>query len=203
MAMDVFIKMLSCVETDGRKASHAIVEDEQATKAPTPAKGSAPLLKKITITDIGKNELLILPDKGLGVTKTMSPLLSTESDTDQNRVCDGVLIRICESREDGKIPLEIGYFDLKSGNPEGYSGQFLSTRCFIAGYLMSLLKVFYSKDCDIVRERFVIFHTDKSDKAPSLQKKRTRPAPASANTPKNADKCIVKNEQNVPAYRIL
>lgn len=208
MTMDALVAMLSCVEADGRIKSHAIVEDDQAKQTQHPPKGSAPLLKKITIEAIGKNELLLLPDKGRtssgrNMAATMSPLLSTCSGTDQNRICDGVLIRILDRNGNDVTFIEIGYFDLKSGRADGYEGQFLSTRCFLRDYVLSLLKTFYGKRCEVIKERFVIFHTDKDNRTPSLQKKRSRPATQSANAPNCADKCIVKNEQKIPARRIL
>ena len=203
MTIDALVAMLSCIEVDGRNQSHAIVEDDEAKHAPKPSRGAAPLLKRITLENIGKSELLVLPDKAKGKSGVMSPLLSTSSGKDQNRSCDGLLIRVCEPRADGVIPIELGYFDLKSGNPTGYSGQFLSTRCFVQGYVITLLSAFYGKQCEVVRERFIIFHTDKSDKVPSMQKKRSMPIAASACTFSNAEKYIVKNEQTIPAYRIL
>lgn len=200
MSMDALVKMLSCVAADGRIENHAIIRDREAEKAPN-------ALSKIIIQEIRQNELLILPDEGrlkLGKAAKgyMSPLLSSESGTDQNRACDGVLLRVLPIDENGETPMEVGYFDLKTGNPEGYEGQFLSTRCFMF-YVFALLDTFYGVKGRLEKERFVIFHTDKHGKMPTMQKKPTRPSPNHANSAQNADKRIVKNEQRIPANIIL
>ncbi len=152
--------MLSCVEADGRVHDHAIVKDDEVMQAPAPAQGGAPLLQKITLKAIGKHDLLLLPDQAKGKAGVMSPLLriatpmlsaDEHQNTSWNRSCDGVLIRVCAARNDGVIPVEVGYFDLKSGNPVGCAGQFMSTQCFIKGYVLALLDMFFQNKCEVVR----------------------------------------------------
>jgi hypothetical protein len=207
MTLAALVKMLNCVAADGRSAAHAIIEDSETKKILFSSSG-APLLKKITVSELRNNELLLLPDAGranLGpATKAhMSPLLSTTSGTDQHRACDGALLRVLKTRPDGITPLEVGYFDLKSGNPDSYAGQFLSTHCFISYYVTALLTAFYGVKCKVTRERYVVFHTDKQNKIQPLKKKPSRPGSKSANSPRNAEKIIVRNGETVPTHRIL
>jgi hypothetical protein len=217
MIHDDLALLLNCVATDGRFHTHAIVQDEQAMRTPEPSQNGAPLLKNLTLEGFSKNELLLLPDLAKGKGGVMSPLLSTigkqqpdtqnrptspepggkAPNTSWNRSCDGLLIRIGAVRQDGVTPLELGYFDLKSGNPSGYEGQFLSMQCFMKGYVLALLDVFFGKKCEVVRERFIVFHTDKQGKGQSLQKKRSVPEPKSACSAQNAIKIIVKNEARI------
>ena len=203
MPIDSTIKMLACVSADGRFVSQCIIEDASAKGAPAPARGSAPLLKKVVVDGLIAGDVVLSPDKSIGKSGVMSSLLSTNSGTDQNRSCDGLILRFRGLPDAATCVVDVGYFDLKSGNPSGYSGQFLSTQCFLKSYALALLKTFYGKPCRIGKERFVILHTDKAGRGPSIRKTPTKAVPVSANSPSNAKKIVVSSGAKIPVSHII
>ena len=125
---------------DGRMHSHAIIIEKDPSAK----------LTKLTISDLETGHLVIGLDAGRIITNDkkeialMSPIFKITDDCSHNRACDALLIR-----ESGS-GCEIAYIDLKSDSPTGYSGQFISSKCFV-NYLESLMKSFCNSDVKIVR----------------------------------------------------
>lgn len=177
-SLDILKEILSCIHTDGRTSSHAIIEENQEAK-----------LKKIRISDLNANMLLLATDDGRKIDKTtacMSPLFATSGKYEQNRACDAVLLRKTE------LGYQVCYIELKSDSPSGYAGQFKSTQCFIR-YLAEISKNLCGHNMEILRERFVVFHTDSKNISRHGKKTKTKFSPKQANTPNTPDKFCVKN----------
>jgi len=199
MPIDSLVRMLACVKADGRSVSHALIID--AAAGATRRVGRSEILTRITISGLVPGDIVLVPDEAAPTGGAISRLLSTTSGTDQNRMCDGIIVRKA-GENDGSIVFDIGYFDLKSGNPSGYEGQFISAQCFFKSYVISILKSFYAKNCRIGKERFVVLHTDKSGRA-FVRKPPTRPTRDSANRPGRAVKLIVEDGQTVSRSQII
>lgn len=187
-ALDIIEAMLSCVQRNRHAETHAFLEESD----------SGAKLQKICLTDLTPNILLLGTDQGrkLGKTVCMSPLFATDGVYDQNRACDIVLIR------EAPTGLEVCYIELKSDEPSGYAGQFISTHCFMH-YLVQLLKELGQIEANIIRERYVILHTDSSGKVPMGKKPRTRFSRQSANTPQMPDMHCVKNNGAIRCTQII
>jgi len=180
--LDAIKAILSCVQADGSKVSHVILEEKQEAK-----------LKKLTISEFGEGMLLLATDEGRKrnpVTVCMSPLFADDGLYDQNRACDAVILR---KINDG---YQACYIELKSDNPGGYEGQFKSTQCFI-GYVCALSESLCDQPIKIVRERYVVFHTDTKNGTRRGLKRKTRFTPRSANTPRSPDMFCVRNGETV------
>jgi hypothetical protein len=180
--LDVIRAILSCVQADGRHVSDVILEEKQEAK-----------LKKVTVSDLCPQVLVLAMDEGRKRNQTaacMSPLFSDDGMYDQNRACDAVFLRLTE---DG---FQVCYIELKSDAPSGYEGQFKSTQCFIK-YISALSESLCDTPMKVIRERFVVFHTDSSGVKPLGKKQKTQFKPSSANTPKSPDMHIVRNEDTV------
>jgi hypothetical protein len=172
--------LLGCVQADGAQVSDAILEEKNEAK-----------LKRLTISELAPGMLLLATDEGRKRDKApacMSPLFKDDGAYDQNRACDAVLLR---KAEDG---LHVCYIELKSDSPSGYEGQFASTHCFMR-YVAALSEKLCNCPLRIVRERYVVFHTDSSGKRPRGKKQKMRFKPASANTPTSPDMfCVVDGD---------
>jgi hypothetical protein len=180
---------------DGSSVAHAqLREDDPSAK-----------LKKLTLTDLDKNILCLIPDQGRKVknsdnqivTVCMSPLFSLTGTHGHNRACDGLVLR---EHENGLCDLV--YIELKSDSPSGYEGQFKSTYCFVR-YLYELLEQLCDVKMQIGKERFVVFHTDKNDGKNSIKKRGTRSQARTSNQPDNPDKHIVHNDMEIPIFNIF
>ena len=180
--LDALRGLLGCIQADGVQVSDAILEEKNEAK-----------LKKLTISKLAPGMLLLATDEGRkrdNAPACMSPLFKNDGDYDQNRVCDAVLLR---KVSDG---LHVYYIELKSDSPSGYEGQFLSTHCFMR-YVALLSEKLCGFRIHISRERYIVFHTDSSNKRPRGRKERTRFKPQSANTPATPDMFCVTNGDTV------
>lgn len=181
-SLDALRAILGCVHTDGTQASEAIVEEKAEAK-----------LTKLKISELAPGMLLLATDEGRKRDKApacMSPLLASDGKYDQNRACDAVLLRRADAG------YHACYIELKSDSPAGYEGQFKSTRCFMR-YVSELSEVLCGHSISLVRERFVVFHTDSKDGTRRGIKTRTRFSPRSANTPGTPDMFCVRNGETV------
>lgn len=180
--VDALKAILSCVKADGRQVSDVILEEKNEAK-----------LKKLTISNLTPDTIVLDTDEGTKKNKPfvcMSPLFVDDGVYDQNRACDAVFFK---KSHDG---YEVCYVELKSDVPSGFEGQFKSTRCFMR-YLSVLSNDLCGQPIKIIRERFVIFHTDSKNGAVQGKKKRTKFSPLNANSPSKPDKFIVKNGATV------
>jgi len=180
--LDAIKALTSCLQADGSQVSHVILE-EKDPKAK---------LKKLTISDLDSNVVVLATDEGRKRNQVacMSPLFSDDGKYDQNRACDAVFIR---KSDDG---YQVCYVDLKSDSPSGFEGQFKSTQCFI-GYVCALSDKLCQQPLKIIRERYVVFHTDSSDAKRYGTKTRTRFSSNDANSPSSPKKFCVKNGDSV------
>lgn len=145
--MQKFKESLSCCTYNGVQHTHILIEENDDNA----------LLKKVTIAAPNGDWFSFNPDEGRKCKHihrscnvvVMSPLLAIGAQHDHHRACDSV---IAVNR--GGL-LTLIYFDLKSGNPDGYAGQFKSTRQFVK-YALSLLEEFYQEKLTIQDERYVI-----------------------------------------------
>lgn len=192
--IEALLKLLSCRIVDGRQASEAIIEEKDVSAK----------LKKITLSDLQPGILVLLIDEGrkvrLGgkvVIDCMSPLFNITGDSHHNRACDAVLIR-----EKSASECEVVYIDLKSDAPSGFKGQFQSTYCFVR-YVQALLLELLKVEMKIVKERYVIFHTDSRNANVSLQKRPTKFSPSQANSPVAPDKYVVRSGDTRRCTEIL
>jgi hypothetical protein len=181
-SLDALRALLGCIQADGMHVAHAILEEKNEAK-----------LKKLTISDLTDGVLVLGTDEGRRREKAsacMSPLFKDDGSHDQNRACDAVLLRRADTG------LEVCYIELKSDSPSGYEGQFVSTFCFMR-YVQALCEHLCACPLAIVRERFVVFHTDRSGKRPRGKKQKTRFTPHEANTAKAPDMFCVANGDSV------
>lgn len=135
---------LSCCIQNGAQHTHIVIEETD----------SKAVLKKVTLEAPNGDWFAFDPDKGRGKLAQMSPLLATGANHDHHRACDCVVL----IRKDNQLTAL--YIDLKSGNPDGYSGQFQSTRQFVR-YAMGLLEEFHQIKLKLSNERFVILYGGK------------------------------------------
>jgi hypothetical protein len=176
--------LLSCVGADGVRGSDVWLEEKDPSAK----------LKKLMLTELDSGVIVLEPDKGrkIGTTVCMSPLFHLEDGTyGQNRACDAVVIR--QSKQ--KKGIELFYIELKSDAPSGYEGQFKSTACFMR-YVCDLCKQLCDYSIEVVRERYIVFHTDSSGKKTLGPRPKPRFDPKSKNTPMSPEKIIVVNEQD-------
>jgi hypothetical protein len=161
---------------DGTQHTHAIIEEKNEAK-----------LKKLTLSELQTSHLVIGLDDARKLScdsriACMSPIFSTTSTYDHNRACDALLI---DEKENGKC--KVTYIELKSDSPSGFEGQFKSASCFMV-YIKEILDKLCCVKMEIIKENFVVFHTDSNNGRLSLHKTTTR-----KHEPKNPRKIIVKN----------
>jgi hypothetical protein len=176
--------LLNCIGADGAQVSDVWLEERDPRAK----------LKKLKLTELEKDILILEPDKGrkIGAFVCMSPLFHLEDGTyGQNRACDAVVIR--QSKQ--KKGIELFYIELKSDSPSGYEGQFKSTACFMH-YVCDLCKQLCGYSVDVVRERYVVFHTDSSGNKALGRRPKPKFDPKSKNTPTSPEKIIVVNGQS-------
>lgn len=181
--MDALKAILGCVQAEGSQVAHAILEEKQ----------QGAKLRKLTISDLGPGMLLLATDEGRKRNQApacMSPLFAEDGLYDQNRACDAVLFR---QTEEG---YQVCYIELKSDNPSGFEGQFISTQCFIS-YVCELSERLCNHSINIIRERYVVFHTDTKNGVRRGLKTKTLFVPRSANAPKSPDMFCVRNGDTV------
>jgi hypothetical protein len=181
--------LLNCIGADGAQVSDVWLEEKEHSAK----------LKKLKITGLDKSMLVLLTDEGRKVSTPicMSPLFLFDGMYDQNRACDAVIVR--------QVPqggIDLFYIDLKSDVATGYEGQFKSTACFMR-YVCDLCKQLCDYSVDIVRERYIVFHTDSSGKAPKGRKMKTRFQQSSANTPSSPDKFIVEDKDQIRCTEVF
>ena len=181
-ALEAIKVLTSCVQADGSQVSHVLLE-EKDPKAK---------LKKLTISELDSSIIVLATDEGRKRSQLvcMSPLFADDGHYDQNRACDAVFIR---KSEDG---YHICYVDLKSDSPSGFEGQFKSTQCFM-GYVRALSASLCQQPISIIRERYVVFHTDSSNAKCFGKKTKTRFSPNAANAPSSPTKFCVRNGDTV------
>lgn len=184
-ALEKLQNSLSCTNFRGDKHTHILIEETDRLAK----------LKKVTLSAPNGDWFSFEPDKGRGKTAKMSPLLATGPEHNHHRACDSVIV-VCKQRK-----LHVLYIDLKSGNPEGYSGQFKSTRQFMR-YALGLLDEFYGEPLPIVKERYVVLY---GGKKPFLDKKTTVPQTKTIATscPNAAFKREVANEARLYLKELL
>ena len=162
-------------------------------KAPVQEHDVLAKLKKVTLDASTGDWFSFDPDKGrcIGRNTVMSPLLSVGKSHDHHRACDCVVF----VRRSGK--LTVLYIDLKSGSPNGFEGQFKSTRQFVR-YALGLLAEFHGHALSPDDERFVILYGGK----PALIKK-TRTVPKMENLRNTKPNNPYKREVANPARLYL
>lgn len=143
---------LSCCNYNGAQHTHLLIKETDPLA----------VLKKVTLNAPSGDWFGFDPDKGRGTARQMSPLLAVGNQHDHHRACDCVVI-INRGGE-----LTALYFDLKSGNPKGYAGQFKSTRQFVS-YALGLLEEFHGIKLFLADERFIVLWGGK----PALLNKTT------------------------------
>lgn len=180
--LDAIKALTSCLQADGSQVAHVILEE----------KDSKAKLKKLTISDLDANIIVLATDEGRKRSQLvcMSPLLADDGGYAQNRACDAVFIR---KSDDG---YQVCYVDLKSDSATGYESQFKSTKCFI-GYVCALSDSLCGQPVLISRERYVVFHTDSSNAKRYGKKTKTRFSPNDANAPSSPTKFCVRNGDTV------
>ncbi len=191
--LDAMRVLLSCIQADGCHVSHVNIEE----------KDELAKLKRLCLSEL-KPQMLVLAidearkvknDKNQTLRVCMSPLFS-EQDYGHNKACDAVLLRKTEAG------IEIYYIDLKSDNPSGFERQFKSSQCFMR-YLFDLAKSLCNIEIQIIKERFIIFHTDSKDASRFGLKPKTRFSPKSANKPDSPEMFCVRNGETVRCTEIF
>lgn len=176
---------LSCCSHRGDQHSHFEIREAQSNA----------LLRNVKVKVSNSDWFVFTPDShNNGV---MSPLLTIGNGFSHHRSCDAILLRLNDNGN-----LDAYYFDLKSGNPIGYSGQFKSSRQFVR-YLVGLYNEFNNDSITIVDEKYIIFY---GGEAHTLRKRGTRATPKDAvigvTAPDNACK-IRCNNGDVVFFRCL
>ena len=185
-------ELLSCEMVNGSQASEAILKENDPLAK----------LRKITLSELKPGILVLHIDNGrkvlyqqAGRQKTaavcMSPLFNTDGANDHNCSCDAVLIHVPDKNS---ADCELFYIELKSDAPSGFAGQFRSTWCFFR-YVQTLLKEFWDVEMNIIRERYIVYHTDTQNARPGPGKRPSRPSPKSANRPEEPVKFIVRDRE--------
>lgn len=154
-AMEKLHDSLSCTTYRGDQHTDILIEETDRQAA----------LKKVTLTAPNGDWFSFAPDRGRGKAAKMSQLLTAGPEHDHHRACDSVIM-VCKEG-----CLQVLYIDLKSGNPDGYAGQFKSTRQFVR-YALGLLNEFHNESFPALEERYVILY---GGKKPLLDKKPTVP----------------------------
>lgn len=171
----------------GSQTTHAILEEKDVDAK----------LKKITISDLEQNCLVIGLDEarnvkiGSKILKVMSSVFGQTEQCIHNKACDALVFKAKSENE-----LDIYYVDLKSDKPTGFAEQFNSSRCF-ARYIESILQILCNKKIKINKERYTVLHTDSSGKKPSINKASTNFLKKVVSTPENPKKIIVLNNSTL------
>lgn len=161
--MDKLKSSLSCITYNGAQHTNILIKED----------GLAAMLNKVTLKVANGDWISLNPDKGSKCKNidatcravVMSPLLAI-GNHDHHRACDCVVV----VNRNGN--LTVVYIDLKSGNPNGYAGQFKSTRQFMR-YTLGLIEEFHQVKLSIADERYVILYGGKStslNKTPTIPK---------------------------------
>lgn len=190
--LDVLQALLSCAEDNRERTDVFLKEKDPIAK-----------LKKLHLSELDNNMLVLAIDEhrkiknrqGKVLKVCMSPLFS-EQDYGHNKACDAVILRKAENG------LEICYIDLKSDDPRGFEKQFKSTQCFMH-YLFDLSKSLCNVEIQIIKERFVIFHTDSNDAVGMKPKPKMRLSFQSGITPDSPKKRAVRNGDTVRCTEIF
>jgi hypothetical protein len=180
--LDALKAILSCIHADGEHVSDALLEERQEAK-----------LKKLKISELAPGMLLLATDEGRKRERSpacMSPLFANDGKYDQNRACDAVLLRKVNDT------YQVCYIELKSDSPSGFEGQFKSTQCFIR-YVSELSESLCGHSIQVIRERFVVFHTDSKNASRRGLKRKTRFTPSSANSPMTPDLFCVRSGDTI------
>lgn len=186
--------ILSCVHSDGNSETHAYIEEKDEAK-----------LKKLCLSELAPGMLLLATDKGRHIDNQgrkltryacMSPLFKQDGEFDQNRACDAVLVR------EVSAGCELFYIELKSDKPSGFTGQFKSTQAFMS-YVLNLINLLCGIELKIIKERFIVFHTDSKNAARKGIKHRTRFSPKDENTAECPMKFCVRDNETVRCTEIF
>lgn len=192
MALRIDIVNDDCINKIGHSLSSCAYYGNSCECVLIEEKASNATLKKIRFRISKGDWLMFFPDQlSQGV---MSPLLKSSSEFSHHRACDAVLL----IKDNDK--LNVYYFDLKSGNPSGYSGQFKSTRQFIR-YLIGLHNEFHKDDITIRKERFIVFYDSFS--LPLRKRKTTPIIKIGESAPDNAFKIPCKNDSTLVISNFL
>lgn len=177
--LDKLRSSLSCCTYRGDQHTHILIEEHDKLAK----------LKKATLHAPNGDWFSFDPDKGRGKSALMSPLLTVDNAFEHHRACDCIIL----VKKDGKL-IAI-YFDLKSNNPSGYSGQFKSARQFVR-YALGLLAEFHGHQLVLAEERYIVLF---GGKPASINKTTTVPklSKIGKTTPDKAYKREVPNPCNV------
>lgn len=180
---------LACVDYSGDRHTDAIIKEA----APSAQ------LKTVNIHASNGDWFVFNPDKGRGKPPKMSPLLKVGEAHQHHRACDAVIVVL----KDGV--LRIVFIELKSGSPRAgdYVKQFQSTRQF-SKYLLGLLGEFHELYFQEVEERFILFHTGKTNKV-LINKKPTSWSSKSSSSidPKTPQKELVNDGVTIYLKQLL
>jgi hypothetical protein len=138
-AMEKLAASLSCVTSRGDQHTHILIEESDRLAK----------LKNVTLNVPNGDWFSCAPDKWRGKAAQMSPLLASGKKHKHHRACDCVVFVIKNAR------CIVVYLDLKSNDPDGYKGQFKSTRQF-ARYALGLLEEFHGEKIVIAEERYIV-----------------------------------------------
>lgn len=182
------LSMISRVNYNGAQHTNIIIEEND----------SSAQLRKIKINAPNGNWFVFDPDEGRKCKYIkprtnlviMSPLLKI-GEYEHHKACDAVIVIKRDSE------LTVLYIDLKSGNPQGYSGQFKSTRQFVR-YALGLLEEFYKEKLTISNERYFIFYGGKPKT--SINKKPFTPEFKNLRSSKPDDACKLEVSNNEILY---
>lgn len=190
-------QILSCPYYCGTAHSIVNIEEENNTN-----EAGEYRLRKIKLTDISANMLIIHPDKATKVrianrnVNCISPLNKIDGTVQHNRACDAVLIE-----EFANLTCRLVFIELKSRDVSGASTQLKSTVCFF-DYIQSVLKLFYDIEAGFDEKRFIVLHTATQR---SIRKRPTGPVTTSkANRDSsNPAKRVVVDNQRVSASGLI
>lgn len=154
-------------------------------------------LKTVNISAQNGDWFVFDPDKGRGKAALMSPLLAVGSSYQHHRACDAVIVVLKDT------VLKLIFIDLKSASPSCYTGQFQSTRQFTK-YLLGLLNEFQGIYFRTIEERFILFHTARTQKI-LLNKKPTYWSSKNSFSidPKNPQKELVESGVTIYLKQLL
>lgn len=213
---------MTIIEALRELLSDKVISQNGVTEVVLEESDSLAILKKLTLTDLTSQMLIVHIDKGRKIyfgksrkdkgCAVMSPLFKTEGCLDHNCGCDAVLIHALNSEE-----LQLFYIELKSNSPSGFEKQFQSSKCFFR-YLQFVTEEFKNKEYKskasgrdfclpqlvIKEEYYVVFHTDPANQKRSLNKQSTRPKhPDKPNSPQEPCRFVVLNGERVRFTQIL
>lgn len=170
-----------------------LCECSQATHVIINEKDSGAKLKKITISELEKDCMVVALDEarniknGSKMLKVMSPVFNQTENCPHNRACDVLIFK-----EKSETEFDVLYIDLKSDKPTGFADQFKSSLCFVR-YIEAILQNLCNLKVKIGKERFTILHTDSSGKTISINKRVTSYT-QQPTTPEKPKKIVVQNE---------